>query len=90
MPRENLPHDGCYLVCSEDEVKKDGSKLNGDLVTGYQRGWSIVKPSFIDWAAKEQLAPSVEDHAVDLMPLAATSACACGATQQSIEHLRFS
>ena len=80
---------GCYLVCSEDEVKKDCSKLNGDLVTGYQRGWSIVKPSFIDWAAKEKLTPSVEDHPVDLTPLAAASAGACSATQQSIEHLRF-
>lgn len=23
MPKDNLPHDGCYLVCIEDEVKRE-------------------------------------------------------------------
>jgi len=47
MSKENLPHERCYLVCSEDEVKRDCSKLNSDLVMAYQRGWTVVKPSFI-------------------------------------------
>ena len=89
MPRENLPHDGYYLVCCEDEVKKESSKLSSDLVTAYQRGWVIVKPSFIGSAAKEKKTPSVADHAVDLTPLAASSAGTCGAVQYSIEQLRF-
>ena len=69
MPKENLPHDGRYLVCCEDEVKKEPSKLSSELVTAYQRGWVIVKPSFIEWAVKEKKPPSVADHAVDLTPL---------------------
>lgn len=48
MPKDNLPHDGCYLVCIEDEVKRESSKLNHDLVLAYRRRWKIVKPSFID------------------------------------------
>ena len=47
MSKENLPHERCYLVCSEDEVKRDCSKLSSDLVMAYQRGWTVVKPSFI-------------------------------------------
>lgn len=47
MSKENLTHERCYLVCSEDEVKRDCSKLNSDLVMAYQRGWTVVKPSFI-------------------------------------------
>lgn len=89
MPKENLPHDRCFLVCCEDEVKKDCSKLNSDLVTAYQRGWVVVKPSFVEWAAKEKKTPSAVDHAVDLSPLAALSAGACGASQYSVEQLRF-
>lgn len=89
MPKENLPHDGRYLVCCEDEVKKEPSKLSSELVTAYQRGWVIVKPSFIEWAVKEKKPPSVADHAVDLTPLAALPGGACGATQYSVEQLRF-
>ena len=89
MPKENLPHDRCYLVCSEEEVKRDCTKLNSDLVMAYQRGWSVVKPSFIEWAAKEKIPPKIEEHAVDLSPLASLSSGVCGATQQSVEQLRF-
>ena len=87
MPKENLPHERCYLVCSEDEVKNDFSKLNTDLVI--QRGWTVVRPSFIEWAVKERIPPNVEEHAVDLTPLAALSIGACGAMQRSVERLRF-
>nr|XP_058945922.1 uncharacterized protein LOC131773954 [Pocillopora verrucosa] len=90
MPKENLPHERCYLVCSEDEVKNDRSKLNSDLVMAYQRGWTVVRPSFIEWAVKERIPPNVEEHAVDLTPLAALSTGTCGAMQQSVERLRFS
>lgn len=78
-----------YLVCSEDEVKNDRSKLNSDLVMAYQRGWTVVRPSFIEWAVKERIPPNVEEHAVDLTPLAALSTGTCGAMQQSVERLRF-
>lgn len=89
MPKENLPHEGCYLVCSEEEVKRDSSKLNSDLVAAYRREWTVVKPSFIEWAAKEKTTPNTEHHAVNLAPLAALSTSACGATVQSVEQLRF-
>ena len=89
MPKENVPHERCYLVCSEDEVKNDCSKLNSDLVMAYQRGWTVVRPSFIEWAVKEIIPPNVEEHAVDLTPLAALSTGTCGAMQQSVEWLRF-
>ena len=89
MPKENLPHERCYLVCSEDEVKRDCLKLNSDLVMAYQRGWTVVKPSFIDQAVKERILPNVEEHAVDLTPLAALSTGAWGAMQQSVEQLPF-
>ena len=89
MPKENLPHERFYLVCSEDEVKNDCSKLNSDLVIAYQRGWRVVRPSFIEWAVKERIPPNVEEHAVDLTPQAALSTGACGAMQQSVERLRF-
>ena len=87
--QENLPHERCSLVCSEDEVKNDCSKLNSDLVIAYQRGWTVVRPSFIEWAVKERIPPNVEEHAVDLTPLAALSTGTCGAMQQSVERLRF-
>ncbi|KAJ7374959.1 hypothetical protein OS493_001684, partial [Desmophyllum pertusum] len=74
----------------EEEVKRDCSKLNSDLVMAYRRGWTVVKPSFIEWAVKEKTPPNLEEHAVDLAPLAASSAGACGAMQQSLEQLRFS
>ena len=89
MPKENLPHERCYLVCSEDEVKNDRSKLNSDLVMAYQRGWTVARPSFIEWAVNERIPPNVEEHAVDLTPLAALSTSTCGAMQQSVERLRF-
>ena len=79
----------CYLLCSEDEVKRDCSKLNSDLVMAYQRGWTVVKRSFIEWAVKEKIPPNVEEHAADLTPLAALSTGTCGAMQQSVEQLRF-
>lgn len=71
MPKDNVPHDGCYLVCIEDEVKRESSKLNHDLVLAYRRRWKIVKPSFIDWATKEKRVPTFSEHAVDLSPLEA-------------------
>ena len=89
MPKENVPHERCYLVCSEDEVKNNCSKLNSDLVMAYQRVWTVVRPSFIEWAVKERIPPKVEEHAVDLTPLAALSTGTCGAMQQSVEQLRF-
>ena len=89
MLKENLPHDGCYLVCCEGESKKESSKSSNDFVIGYQRGWTIVKPSFVEWAAKERMPPILADHAMDLSPLAALSASACGATQHSVDQLRF-
>ena len=91
MPKENLPHERFYLVCSEDEVKNDCSKPNSDsdLVMAYQRGWTVVRPSFIEWAVNERIPPNVEEHAVDLTPLAALSTSTCGAMQQSVERLRF-
>ena len=76
-------------MCSEEEVKRDSSKLNSDLVAAYRRGWTVVKPSFIEWAAKEKTTPNTEQHAVNLAPLAALSTSACGATVQSVEQLRF-
>ena len=79
-------------MCSEEEVKRDSSKLNSDLVAAYRRGWTVVKPSFIEWAAKEKTTPAdtnTEQHAVNLAPLAALSTSACGATVQSVEQLRF-
>lgn len=90
MPKENLPHDRCYLVCSQEEVKRDCSKLNGDLVMAYRRGWTVVKPSFIEVAAKEKIPPNIEEHAVGLTLLASMSSGVCGATQQSVEQLQFS
>ena len=89
MPKENLPCDRCYLACSEEEVKRDCSKLNSELVTAYQRGWSVVKPSSIEWAVKERTPPNIEEHAADLSPLAAWSSGVCGAKQQSVDQLRF-
>ena len=77
-------------MCSEDDVKSDCSKLNSDLVMAYQREWTVVRPSFIDWAVKERIPPNVEKHAVDPIPLTALSTGACGAMQQSVERLRFS
>lgn len=82
-------HDRCYLVCSEEEVKRDCTKVNSALVMAYRRGWSVVKPSFIEWAAKEKIPPKIEEHAVDLSPLASLSSGVCGATQESVEQLRF-
>ena len=89
MPKDNLPHDGCYLVFIEDEVKRESSKLNHDLVLAYRRRWKIVKPSFIDWATKEKRVPTFSEHAVDLSPLEALSSGTCGAVQQSVDQLRF-
>ena len=89
MPKDNLPHDGCYLVCIEDEVKRESSKLNHDLVLAYQRRWKIVKPSFIDWTNKEKRVPTFSEHAVDLSPLEALSSGTGGAVQQSVDQLRF-
>ena len=75
-------------MCSEDDVKSDCSKLNSDLVMAYQREWTVVRLSFIDWAVKERILPNVEEHAVDPIPLTALSTGACGAMQQSVERLR--
>ena len=75
-------------MCSEDDVKSDCSKLNSDLVMAYQREWTVVRLSFIDWAVKERIPPNVEEHAIDPIPLTALSTGACGAMQQSVERLR--
>ena len=48
-----------------------------------------MRPSFVEWAEKERIPPNVEEHTVDLTPLAALSTGACGAMQQSVEQLRF-
>ena len=76
-------------VCSEDDVESDCLKLNSDLVMAYQREWTVVRPSCIDWAVKERIPPNVEEHVVDPIPLTALSTRACGARQQSVERLRL-
>lgn len=35
MLKENLFYERCYLVCLEDEVKRDCLKFNSDLVMVY-------------------------------------------------------